>query len=100
MKKAKTSSGITKQQMAIGLSGLESKVIHRIDVKIERATSELKEYIDVKTQETNDYIDLKNELLLSDFRDIFADRTAQHDDKLANHDHRLKRVEHKVGLFL
>lgn len=99
MKKMKTSSvskPATQKQLATGLSGLESKM----DVKIENATSELKEYIDVKTQETNDYIDLKNELLLSDFRDIFADRTAQHDDKLANHDHRLKRVEHKVGLFL
>lgn len=63
--------------------------MHDMDLTFEKFKSELVQYLD-----------LRNKLLLSKVRDMFADRTAQHDDKLADHDHRLKRVEQKVGLAL
>ncbi len=39
-----------------------------------------------------------NEQQLSDFRDIFADRTSQQNDRIDDHEHRIRRVEHKVGM--
>lgn len=110
MKKAKKSSGssksVTQIQLASGLSSLELKLKHHIDVKIEKNASELMHYIDVKAEKTKKettselmhYMDLKNEQLLSDFREMFADKTAQHDEKLVDHDFRLRRVEHKLTI--
>ncbi len=39
---------------------------------------------------------LLNEQQLSNFRDIFADRTAQQNDRIDDHEHRIQRIEHKV----